>query len=725
MTVNKRILFEMTWRYRIWKFGGNVLRRLRLYSAACGAIWQMRRAKTKLLRWGGAINTALRAMLHMATLPEEEPPHGYDVICLPVIPWKSRFQRPKQMMAQLALQGHRVFYASLRFHGGDDARQSPLGKGIWEIALPGPRGANIYQQLLADADAAAMAEAMNRLRVERRITSAVVVVQLPFWNALAERLRERFGWPIVYDCMDEHAGFSTNCESMLRAEDRTIAEADLVVVTSNVLEQKVRAKARRVALIRNACDYEHFCAPRAPREEIRAPRAPREAPANYPHAEREAPANIPHAEREEYDAPTVGFYGAIAEWFDSDLVADLAELRPGWRFELIGDTFTGDVARLERLPNVALLGEKPYADLPRLTARWDCFVIPFRRIPLTEATNPVKAYEMLATGKPVVAVDLPELRPMASEGLVALADDARGFAVAIERALRENDSEKQERRRAFAARNTWRDRCDALDAAVRGLFPLASILIVTYNNLDLNRACLESVFRDTEYPRFEVIVVDNASTDGTAAWLAEAASREPRLRVILNAENRGFAGGNNQALHAARGEFLCLLNNDTVVAPGWLSTLVRRLETSPRLGMVGPVSNMVGNQAIVKVSYRRMSGMRRWAGHYCRRHDGESVAMDMLGFFCVAMRRDVYEKVGDLDERFGLGYFEDDDYCRRVAAAGYAMCFVRDAFVHHHHGASFKLLGKAAHAEIFERNRQKYEEKWGRWESPLSKERAA
>ena len=68
-----------------------------------------------------------------------------------------------------------------------------------------------------------MADAIDRLRVEGRLASAVVVVQLPFWTALAERLRERFGWPIVYDCMDDHAGFSTNCESMLRAEERTIA----------------------------------------------------------------------------------------------------------------------------------------------------------------------------------------------------------------------------------------------------------------------------------------------------------------------------------------------------------------------------------------------------------------------------------------------------------------------------------------------------------------------
>ena len=133
-------------------------------------------------------------------------------------------------------------------------------------------------------------------------------------------------------------------------------------------------------------------------------------------------------------------------------MADLAELRPGWKFELIGSTYTGDVSRLAKLPNVALLGEKPYAELPRLMAGWDCCIIPFKRIPLTEATNPVKAYEMLAAGKPLVAVDLPELRPMAREGLLSLADDARGFAEAIEGAVAGDGRTERDRRRALRRR---------------------------------------------------------------------------------------------------------------------------------------------------------------------------------------------------------------------------------------------------------------------------------
>ena len=144
--------------------------------------------------------------------------------------------------------------------------------------------------------------------------------------------------------------------------------------------------------------------------------------------------------REAGSQPRIGYYGAIAEWFDGGLVAELAGLRPAWRFELIGSTLAGNVRPLEDLPNVRLLGERPYGELPRWIGKWDAFIIPFKRVLLTEATNPVKVYEMLATGKPVVAVRLPELVPIAAEGLIRLGDTAEQFAIALETELHAHGS---------------------------------------------------------------------------------------------------------------------------------------------------------------------------------------------------------------------------------------------------------------------------------------------
>src|SRR5688500_17911956 len=95
--------------------------------------------------------------------------------------------------------------------------------------------------------------------------------------------------------------------------------------------------------------------------------------------------------------------------------------------------------------------------------------------------------------------------------------------------------------------------------------PKVSIIILTYNNLLYSQLCLDSVYCNTTYTNFEIIVVDNASTDGTVDWLKGYAERHPNLKLILNSENRGFAAGNNQASREASGEYLIYLNNDTVV----------------------------------------------------------------------------------------------------------------------------------------------------------------
>jgi GT2 family glycosyltransferase len=101
-----------------------------------------------------------------------------------------------------------------------------------------------------------------------------------------------------------------------------------------------------------------------------------------------------------------------------------------------------------------------------------------------------------------------------------------------------------------------------------------------------------------------------------------------------------------------------------------------------------------------------------WAAEWVRAHEGETFAIPMLAFFCVALRRPVFESVGPLDERFGLGLFEDGDYNRRVRAAGWEIRCARDSFVHHWQNASFRRLGKDAYFALYEANRKQYDAKW-------------
>src|SRR5262249_22448276 len=157
--------------------------------------------------------------------------------------------------------------------------------------------------------------------------------------------------------------------------------------------------------------------------------------------------------------------------------------------------------------------------------------------------------------------------------------------------------------------------------AVRNAFPKASIVIVTYNNLELNRLCLESLLRFTEWPNYEVFVVDNASSDGTPEYLSGVTREFPGLRVILNQKNVGFAAANNQALREATGEILVLLNNDTVVPRGWLTRMIRHLHQDPSIGLIGPVTNSIGNEAKIEVGYTGINDMPRWAARHMQVND--------------------------------------------------------------------------------------------------------
>ena len=100
---------------------------------------------------------------------------------------------------------------------------------------------------------------------------------------------------------------------------------------------------------------------------------------------------------------------------------------------------------------------------------------------------------------------------------------------------------------------------------------------------------------------------------------------------------------------------------------------------------------------------------------YTRTHPGETLPLHNLAFFCVAVPRRVYEFIGGLDEDFGVGFFEDDDYCRRVTRAGFDIACAEDVFIHHQHSASFDKMENQKKLELFARNRAIYEAKWGAW----------
>ena len=258
--------------------------------------------------------------------------------------------------------------------------------------------------------------------------------------------------------------------------------------------------------------------------------------------------------------------------------------------------------------------------------------------------------------------------------------------------------------------------CSAHDLVASGE-PDISIVVVTHGQLAATRLCLESLLVNTAGP-FEVVVVDNGSHDLTPQYLQRLADDQPNVHVMLLKDNVGFAAAVNLGVGRAKGSILVIINNDLVLPSPWLGTLVAHLE-DPAVGMVGPVSPGAPNEAQRPADFSTYDELCASADRRARRDAGRFRELEMLAMFCVAIRREVWDRVGPLDEQFGLGLFEDDDYSMRVRAAGWMLGCAEDCLVHHLGQASFgELVPTGAHADLFERNRRRFEQKWStRWSS--------
>jgi glycosyltransferase involved in cell wall biosynthesis len=297
---------------------------------------------------------------------------------------------------------------------------------------------------------------------------------------------------------------------------------------------------------------------------------------------------------------------------------------------------------------------------------------------------------------------------------------------------------------------------------IRGL---ASVIIPSWNQIEYTRKCLSALFRQTG-PNWELVVVNNGSTDGTGDYLAGVQDASPvPVTLISNATNRGFPAAINQGLQYARGEYLVLLNNDVVVTEGWLDQLVALTQVAiggadaPRsipksqskdrnysvsrpkrwrgtvtvihllpdgesdeegsrleygkIGLVGPMSNYVAPPQLVEsVPYQNLDDMKHFARHWREEHRGKWFTVPKLSGFCLLMKRTVYDAIGGLDERFGLGFFDDDDLALRARQAGFELAVAHDLFVHHFGSRTFVGSGIDAN-KILDENATKFAAKWG------------
>jgi len=238
-----------------------------------------------------------------------------------------------------------------------------------------------------------------------------------------------------------------------------------------------------------------------------------------------------------------------------------------------------------------------------------------------------------------------------------------------------------------------------------------SIVILTFNQLNLTKQCFESLKKYTNVP-YEIIFVDNGSTDGTKKWLKQIQKSENnRIKVIFNEKNLAFAKANNKGIRIAEGDYIVLLNNDVILTEKWLERMILCAESMPQIGLVGPCSNTAAGVQKVSPGYRKISDLQKFSVAFNIQNAGRWIECHRLNAFCLLIKREVIEKVGLLDERFGPGGYEDYDYCLRVRQAGYKIMLAGDTYIHHIGGQGYEPNDLNYHA-LRQINKQIFIEKW-------------
>jgi len=369
---------------------------------------------------------------------------GRDIICVGPVDWDPIWNRSQQLMSRLD-GSNRVLYIEPPATLLSAFKDRSLWFKWWQW-LKGPRSKteNIYlyspPPMLPFGYMYPLVNRLNQrwvlLFVDRMakklgFKNPIVWTYLPNSLALARGLGPS---ALVYDCVDEHSEFPglINKEAVLEMEKDLLAGSDLVFTSAGGLYQSKKPFAETIHLVPNAADVGHFA--RADCEETRVP---------------EEIAGI--------SRPLLGFVGVIHDWIDLELIEYVARQRPGWSVAMIGPVGPGiNVARLRELPNVHFLGRKDKEDLPGYIKAFDVCLNTFRKNRLTDRVSPLKLYEYLASGRPVVSVEMPGV--VEFRDIIEIAGDYDGFLDAVERALTQESEEKKRRRMEIAAENSWENR---------------------------------------------------------------------------------------------------------------------------------------------------------------------------------------------------------------------------------------------------------------------------
>jgi len=353
------------------------------------------------------------------------------------------WQRPQQLLSRIGRKGYPVLYVapilkSSYYTTYPNCEEwlfpnvTLISDNLFHLWCCSETPVDIHHEPLSEKTINELTNSITPTLKDLKPNQITYLVQHPGWLPAVKHLQTLFPGKIVYDCMDQHSGFEGINPDVLQSEEELIQTADLVFATSNALLEKVSKTNSNSHLIQNGADFELFHNPQ--KQDL-----------------------LPQCK----NSKVIGYFGSIKEWFDFNALEHASKKRPGYDYVLVGTVSNEDRARFAHLPNVHFLGAVAYHQLPKYLAEFDVCTIPFLKTPLTEATNPVKLYEYLSAGKPVVSANLPELQPF--KEICYLYDSTEEFLNRIDQALEEQKTSSDSlhgKRIEVARQNSWNKRVD-------------------------------------------------------------------------------------------------------------------------------------------------------------------------------------------------------------------------------------------------------------------------
>lgn len=357
-----------------------------------------------------------------------------NILVFPNIPWGYRKQRPQQIFSRLAKLGYNIFYISPIVSTSESIVQ--IEESVYQVNLASDLSYNILRDIdIVKSQSDAISASVQKLFDVRFLSTATVFVLHPVWINVVKSI-SIITKPnkIVYDLMDLYSGFPEAEPSLVDAELDFLSQADTVTTTAESLFIEAKKYNKNVILVPNGCDYDYF-------------------------------SNIkPNGILDSLtDRQIIGYFGAVNDWFDVELIRKACIANPERWFVIIGSINSKCTRSLYCVKNLLLIGEIAYDDIGGYLAYFDVCLIPFILNELIKSTNPVKFYEYLATGKPIVSTMLPELNKY--KDVCYLAETHDDFLEKIDKAVNESanmDIRLTARRKEIAKQSSWDNRVEQI-----------------------------------------------------------------------------------------------------------------------------------------------------------------------------------------------------------------------------------------------------------------------